>query len=147
MMVDRNGLEVLSRDECLHLLSTSFVGRVAVTIGALPVILPVSFRLVADRVVFRTAVGTKLDAATCNAVVAFEVDQIDRAGATGWSVMVTGIARAAGALDPSDAPRWAPAGDGRLVEISTDMVSGRRLMEAGRDGQSLLGNTGLPSRR
>ena len=128
MLVDRNGLEVLDREECLHLLATSAVGRVAVTIGALPVILPVNFRMLDNRVVFRTAVGTKLDAATCDAVVAFEVDHIDPTAQTGWSVMVTGIARETAMLDGPDTPDWAPPGDCRLVEISTDMVSGRRVV-------------------
>ena len=42
---DRNGLEILDRSECLRLLAGSSVGRVAVSVGALPVILPVNFRL------------------------------------------------------------------------------------------------------
>ena len=75
--VDRNGLEVLDRQECLRLLATATIGRIGITLGALPVILPVNFRLVDDRIVFRTGVGTKLDAATCNTIVAFEVDAVD----------------------------------------------------------------------
>jgi nitroimidazol reductase NimA-like FMN-containing flavoprotein (pyridoxamine 5'-phosphate oxidase superfamily) len=137
MEIDRNGLEVLDREECLRLLGRATLGRVGITFGALPVVLPVNFRLIDGRVVFRTGVGTKLDAATCNAVVAFEADDMEPMSHTGWSVVVTGVAREV--TDPSTladlaaahVPRWAPAGDGRLVEITTEMVTGRRILPGG----------------
>jgi nitroimidazol reductase NimA-like FMN-containing flavoprotein (pyridoxamine 5'-phosphate oxidase superfamily) len=133
MEVDGNGLEVLDRDECLHLLDGATVGRVAVTSAALPTVLPVNFRLAGDRIVFRTGRGTKLAAATRNAVVAFEVDDIDPIDHTGWSVVVTGVARPVvdpddlAALDGLGIPRWAPSRDGHMVEVSLELVSGRRL--------------------
>lgn len=132
--VDRNGLEIVGREECLRLLATATLGRVGITFGALPVILPINFRLVGDRIVFRTGIGTKLDAATCNAVVAFEVDDIEPFSHTGWSVVVTGLAREI--TDPTELvelataniPRWAPSDGERIVEVSTQMVSGRRIL-------------------
>ena len=90
---DRNGLEVLDRDECLQLLSGCSLGRVAVSVGALPVILPVNFLLDRERILIRTGPGTKLDAATRDSVVAFEVDHIDPFSHGGWSVCLTGMAR------------------------------------------------------
>ena len=39
------GLEVLSREECLSLMATVSVGRLGVSIDALPAILPVNFVL------------------------------------------------------------------------------------------------------
>jgi uncharacterized protein len=131
--IDRNGLEILDRAECLRLLTTAMLGRVGVTSGALPHVLPVNFRLVGDQIVFRTGVGTKLDAAARNEVVAFEVDDIDPMEHTGWSVVVTGIAREISdqveldTVDQRRIPRWATRGDGRVMAISTDLVSGRRL--------------------
>jgi uncharacterized protein len=133
MEVDRNGLEVLDREECLRLLDRATLGRVGVTAAALPSVLPVNFRLAGDRIVFRTGEGTKLAAATRNAVVAFEVDDIDPVDHTGWSVMVTGVARPV--VDPDDLARlnglgiarWAAGGDGHLVEVSLEIVSGRRI--------------------
>lgn len=129
---DRNGLEVLDHDECLRLLGTATLGRVAVSSGALPTVLPVNFRLDGERILVRTARGTKLDAAVRNAVVAFEVDDFDPLYHSGWSVVVTGVARevtSAGELDrlPSVA-RWAPCGDPRVMAISVDLVSGRRIV-------------------
>ena len=131
--VDRNGLHVLERDECLRLLATARLGRIAITSGALPVILPVNFRVVGDEILFRTGHGTKLDAATRNAVVAFEADAMDPFEHTGWSVLVTGVARQLAADDVPDAlalhiPRWAPADtDTCVVAVSTELISGRRL--------------------
>jgi nitroimidazol reductase NimA-like FMN-containing flavoprotein (pyridoxamine 5'-phosphate oxidase superfamily) len=133
MEVDRNGLEVLGRDECLRLLRSATIGRVGTTIGALPTVLPVNFRVVGDRIVFRTTVGTKLDAATTNSVVAFEADAIDPMSHAGWSVVVTGIAREVtepdelSALLAANIPFWAPTTDGHVVSIRTEMISGRRL--------------------
>ena len=132
MEIDRNGLEVLSRDECLRLLRRATLGRLAVTSGALPMVLPVNFRLVGERIVFRTGAGSKLDAATCGNVVAFEVDDMDPIWHAGWSVVVTGVASVV--TDPSERaelaevgiPRWAPTDADRIVTVSTDVISGRR---------------------
>ncbi len=133
MEVDRNGLEVLARDQCLNLLATATIGRVGLTTGALPTILPVNFRLDDDRILIRSGEGAKMDAALQDAVVAFEVDDFDPIDHSGWSVVVTGVARAITdedelqALDGIPIARWAPRGNGQVVSISTDMVSGRRL--------------------
>jgi len=131
--VDRNGLEVLSLEECLHLLDHAHVGRVGCTSGALPMIFPVNYRLVGDEILFRTNVGTKLEAATRGAVVAFEIDHHDPVEHEGWSVVVVGVAREVAESEVRDrfshtpVARWAPGQDGRMVAISTDMVSGRRI--------------------
>src|SRR5213079_2103949 len=92
MEFDRNGLEVLSRDECLRLLATAHIGRIALSIGALPVVLPVNFCMLDDDLVIRTGPGSKLDAATNHAVVAFEVDSFSLFDHSGWSVLVQGVA-------------------------------------------------------
>ena len=134
MDIDRNGLEVLGRDESLRLLSSAVLGRIAVSSGALPTILPVNFRYDGRRILFRTGAGSKLSAATDHAVVAFEVDDIDAATQTGWSVMVTGVAREV--TDPAELDaaralplvRWAPGPDHRVVAVRPDLVSGRRIV-------------------
>jgi Pyridoxamine 5'-phosphate oxidase len=89
----RAGLEVLSREECLSLMATVSVGRLGVSIDALPAILPVNFVLLREQIIVRTVPGTKLDAAAAQAVVAFEVDSYDPGGKWGWSVLVLGLAR------------------------------------------------------
>jgi nitroimidazol reductase NimA-like FMN-containing flavoprotein (pyridoxamine 5'-phosphate oxidase superfamily) len=136
MEVDRNGLEVLSRDDCFRLLETAILGRVAVTTEALPTILPVNFRFDGRRILIRTGRGTTLDAATQHAVVAFEADEIEPAHRVGWSVVVTGVAREVTDTDElADVQhlgleRWATGPDHRVVAISTDVVSGRRILPA-----------------
>lgn len=131
--VDRNGLEVLSRAECLELLARKRLGRVAVSMGALPVVVPVNYALLDGDVVFRTGTGTKLDAAVTNMVVAFEVDDADDVDRSGWSVLVTGIASEVTDADEADAAAellgnaWLPVAPPRIVRVRADLVSGRRI--------------------
>ena len=131
-MLVEGGLELLSEDECIALLGRAKLGRVGVTIGALPAIFPVNFRLVDGTIVFRTGPGTKLAAALRRAVIAFEVDAIDETYHEGWSVLVVGEAREvddpelarglAGQVTP-----WAPGDRGHVVRIRPTLVSGRRI--------------------
>ena len=133
MELDRNGLEVLERAECLRLLSQRTLGRIAFTSGALPFVLPINFHLLDERILVRTRRGGRLDGALQNAVVAFEVDDIDQAAHAGWSVAATGVASEV--TDPSeterakDAPleRWPHPEPDSLIAISTEMLTGRRL--------------------
>jgi uncharacterized protein len=126
-------LEVLSADACLDLLSEAPVGRIGVTVRALPVILPVNFALVDGAIVFRTGAGTSLGAAAANAVVAFEVDAYEADGSSGWSVLVQG--KASEVSDPAElevalaalVEPWGVGGEAeRVVRIDTRFVSGRR---------------------
>ena len=144
MDVDRNGLEMLDRAECLRLLAGATFGRVGVTSGALPVVLPVTFRLVGEDIVFSTAPGAKLESATRHAVIAFEVDHFDLISHSGWSVLATGVARPVideteeATLWRAGVPRWLSGGDARLVVLGTEWVSGRRLSpdRLGADGHA-----------
>jgi nitroimidazol reductase NimA-like FMN-containing flavoprotein (pyridoxamine 5'-phosphate oxidase superfamily) len=134
MEVDRNGLEVLGRAECLRLLALTTIGRIGFTSGALPAVLPMNFRVSGDRILVRTRRGTKLDAALQNAVVAFEADDFDQTNRSGWSVAVTGLVTVVS--DPVDLnrayqmpiARWAPMGNETVLAISTEFVSGRRII-------------------
>ena len=84
-------LETLTTDECVRLLGQATVGRIAISVGALPVILPVNFVVQDGAIVFRTVAGSKLAAATSQAVVAFEIGDHEPDGRSGWSVMVQGM--------------------------------------------------------
>lgn len=133
MEVDRNGLEVLDRGECLRLLSHASLGRVAFTSGALPRVLPVSFHLDEKRILVRTRRGSQLNAALRDSVVAFEVDDIDAHAHTGWSVAVTGLATEIADTHDLDQTnqepfdRWTSTPGDSLVAISTDLLTGRRI--------------------
>jgi nitroimidazol reductase NimA-like FMN-containing flavoprotein (pyridoxamine 5'-phosphate oxidase superfamily) len=133
--VDQWGAEVIHRQECLHLLEQDRVGRVGVSDHGAPLILPVNYVLDGDAVVFRTAPGTKLQAAL-RAPVAFEVDQIDRATRSGWSVVVRGVAEEVTSfsglglvqrLESVSLEPWAPGEKGCLVRIIPRSITGRRI--------------------
>jgi uncharacterized protein len=99
-MLHDDGLELLSEAECHDLLAHHAVGRVAVTVGGLPAVFPVNYVVVDGDIVFKTGEGTKLSAALRHAVVAFQVDEIDRLYHEGWSVLAVGTAEVV--TDPDD---------------------------------------------
>lgn len=132
--MDRNGLEILSRAECLALLASRPVGRIGVSAYALPAILPVTYRLLGESVVFATGVGSKSLAVSHGNVVAFEVDEIDAESRAGWSVLVVGIAHEIGERDPDwevardlDLRPWVGRHAVTLIRLGTERLSGRRL--------------------
>jgi hypothetical protein len=135
--VDPSGLEVLTESECLRLLTETEVGRIGVTVGALPAIFPVNYRFVGGQVLFYTGEGTKLSAAVSETVVAFESDSTDPVSHTGWSVEIVGIARVTTsesdrqAAEQAGLQSWASADRHHLVAISPARITGRRLAPAG----------------
>lgn len=139
-MLHDNGLEMLGPDECVRLLRLESIGRVAVTMGGLPAVFPVNYQVADGKVVFRTGEGTKLHAALRNAVIAFEVDRLDRVYSEGWSVMVVGTASEVTDGDRlaqlgRKGPRpWAPGRRDRYIEVPLDFVSGRRIRHDMPDG-------------
>lgn len=127
-----NNLEVLDPSTCLALLADHSIGRVGLSIDALPVVLPVNYVVEGGRIMIRSGQGSKLDAALRNAVVCFEVDEIDPRRGTGWSVLVTGVARrlvGEAALMASVLPlhSWSPTAGDHFIAIGIDMISGRRV--------------------
>ena len=135
-MTLRPGILELGLDDCLRLLTTVPVGRVGLTIDALPVVLPVNFVVNDATIVFRTVRGTKLDAATAGMVVAFEADHYGTATEPwGWSVLVRGVAEEI--TDPTELETvralplesWAFDGSAdRYIKIAPTMISGRRIV-------------------
>lgn len=116
-------LEVLDRPACLDLLATVGVGRVVVSLAALPAVLPVPIMLDGDDIVFAVPQGSEFERAVTGSVVAIEADVLDRLA--GWSVVVTG--RAVPIPDEAPAPTgpWPPGQ--RLCRLATDLVTGRCL--------------------
>lgn len=127
----------LSRDECLDLLAAHHFGRLAVIMSnGAPVIRPVNY--VFDRssqsVVFRTARGSKLHALLHAAKAAFEIDGIDEASRTGWSVIIEGVtagvsaSRDIGRMNQLGLESWAPGPKPHWAQIRAWTVSGRRIV-------------------
>src|SRR4051812_40764712 len=135
-LVDRRtGVEVVDTAECLRLIASEEVGRLAVVSGGQPHVIPVNYVVDGDTIVFRSADGTKLQAAL-EGPVAFEVDHFDRAGRGGWSVVVHGRAEVVtAAAPPADAARliglapepWADFPKEHLVRILPRSFTGRRI--------------------
>lgn len=129
--VELNGdeLEVLARGECLELLATASIGRVIFTDGGLPVVLPVTFILDEDAVVFRTRADSRLATKTSGAVLAFEADDVEPALRVGWSVSVCGQATTGPVSDVLNRRlhAWAPGTRDVAVRIPLTVVTGRRI--------------------
>jgi len=122
-------LEEISEEECLELLAAEQVGRLALS-GSPPLIFPVNFVLDGRRIVMRTAVGTKLDAVRADAEVAFEVDRVDSASRTGWSVVVTGHVREEVHLHGETQPRpepWSAGVRPYWLRLEPITITGRRI--------------------
>jgi uncharacterized protein len=126
-------LAEINRAECLRLLDGAALGRVGVSVDALPAIFPVFVALVDDVVVFRTVPGTKLISASGGAIVALEVDEFDLATGEGWSVLIRGQARRVTEERRAErararlGERWHFGAAEHLVEVHTDLLTGRRL--------------------
>ena len=82
-------LEDLSPDECFTLLGQETVGRLIYVDDLGPAAVPVNYALAGQGIVFRSADGSKMRASREHNV-AFEVDHIDKADHSGWSVLVRG---------------------------------------------------------
>ncbi|MEZ5140797.1 MAG: pyridoxamine 5'-phosphate oxidase family protein [Acidimicrobiales bacterium] len=132
MQLHAVGLDVIDDAECLRLLASHHFGRVALNVGALPVILPIHYALLGRDPVFRTDPGAKLMAASEGAVLCLEIDHADPVTHTGWSVTVTGHASVLRSPDDLDAAAalplrpWVGHGD-VFVRIEATLVSGRRI--------------------
>jgi nitroimidazol reductase NimA-like FMN-containing flavoprotein (pyridoxamine 5'-phosphate oxidase superfamily) len=115
----------LTEEQCLTLLAGTDIGRVGISVSALPEVHLVRFRLTAGAIVFHTRPGSPLDRALRDAVVAFEAGQPALDDRRGWTVQVQG--RANHVDDPTAYPLLERPPE-RLVQLAIDRVSGRWLM-------------------
>ena len=92
-MADEGALIELSVDECIDLLRSNAVGRLAFMSKDAPMLLPVNYRFVKRNgphwVLIRTRSGSVIDSSS-SPVAAFEIDSIDPSTHTGWSVVARG---------------------------------------------------------
>jgi nitroimidazol reductase NimA-like FMN-containing flavoprotein (pyridoxamine 5'-phosphate oxidase superfamily) len=131
---DHAGTEVLRSSECLALLETKPIGRLGFIEQGLVTVLPVRYMMDAGHVVFRSAIGAKLDAAVRWQSVAFEVDDWDPRDRTGWSVLVHGVANEVidtdrkKALEARGLDEWVSHGVPKAwIEIRPIEITGRRI--------------------
>src|SRR5215813_707933 len=140
-MSDRT-IEELGEAECLRLIAPGGVGRIAYTSRRFGLaVLPVNYRLHDGAVVFRTSEHGPLDEDLRTGItdadykVTFEIDEIDLAERTGWSVLLQGPAhhvseseRAAATLPKVDT--WPPGERELFIRIVPSRVTGRRITSA-----------------
>ena len=125
----------LTEDECLELLGSHSIGRIAVVRSGSPLIFPVNYVLDGRTVAFRTDPGTKLDWGSMGHV-AFEIDSTDPMYHEGWSVLVQGMGReiTEGADEWSERVSahkitpWAGGDKEHWVAIAQPVFSGRRIV-------------------
>lgn len=129
----------LDRAEAIRLLSRIAYGRVVFTRDALPAIRPVDHLVETDgRIIVRTRLtsrSTSAIPADPGVVVAYEADEIDPRTRTGWSVVVTGLARPV--TEPDRIRRyerllrpWTAGSMDTVLEIEPTIVTGVRLVAA-----------------
>jgi nitroimidazol reductase NimA-like FMN-containing flavoprotein (pyridoxamine 5'-phosphate oxidase superfamily) len=138
-------LNQIPREECLALLSSEVIARVAVAdFNAPPLIVPVNYVMDGDAPVFRTDYGTKFRLAVLRETpVSFEIDGVHPGRRSGWSVLVQGSAME---LSDEEATRlrlepWAPGRKTHWVRIAPESVTGRRIrlpQHGGADGRGYL---------
>lgn len=126
---DDRDLEVLTEQECLQLLASHSVGRIAVSIpNDGPLVVPVNYTVGHGVILFRSAYGTKLRALPSRPV-SFQVDDVDSVGRTGWSILVRGRAQeihSRNADGPLPDP-WVPDDKPYLVRLKIRAITGRRV--------------------
>ncbi|RYE80291.1 MAG: pyridoxamine 5'-phosphate oxidase family protein [Myxococcales bacterium] len=125
-----SNLRELGREECVSLLGSQRVGRLAFTDDSGPDVLPVNYVMDGDDLLIVTTAYGAIARATTNGRVAFEVDELDAPTESGWSVVVRGRATRESPLDlPAERPHpWADGTRTYALRIQPDIISGRRLL-------------------
>ena len=138
----------LTPDECQTLLESRDIGRIGWNAGHGPQIFPVSYACVADLIVFRTSPFGVLSELVRPTQVVFEVDDLDPARHTGWSLIAHGRAQAVASpallthlWTVDGAEPWAGGVRNVFIGITVERITGRsfgaqRLPPAPRRGAS-----------
>lgn len=132
METNHVGATILSTSECLELVRSTDVGRLAMSADPYPEVFPVNFVVDHGSVIFRTAEGSKLAHTADGCDVAFEADGYDEATGDAWSVIIIGRAAEVTGLqerfDALDLPLfpWHTSPKHHFVRIEPVGMSGRR---------------------
>lgn len=110
--------EAFDRKLCFALLARANFGRISINVRALPLIVPVTYRLQDDNIVLSVA-GTEEASAAHGAVVGFQSDGFDEDRARSWSVMAIGRPRPVEQPPSLERPR--------LFRLQPTLLTGRWL--------------------
>jgi nitroimidazol reductase NimA-like FMN-containing flavoprotein (pyridoxamine 5'-phosphate oxidase superfamily) len=124
----------LTAAESWRLLAGVSLGRVVFTRHAMPAIRPVNHLVDDETVIIRSHLGAAITgrADGDGTVVCYEADDIDPVRHTGWSVIVTGMARLV--RDPAAVSRhrqllqpWADGQMDYVIAVEPQLITGLRL--------------------
>ena len=117
--------ERIPEDQCWELLATVAVGRLALSVRALPVIMPVQYYLNGRKLAVCLGHHQIPERSLNDVIIAFTADAIDPVTRSGWSVQVQGR---------SVMPRWLGVDTacgrptaGQVVQIEPGIISGHRV--------------------
>lgn len=135
--------EQLDEAECLRLVASQEVGRIAYNGRYGPTVLPVNYRLFEGSIIFRTRQDSPLDEdlrtgiANAEYKIAFEIDELHPAAREGWSVLIQGSAHHVtsgeerAAVEQAGVSPW-PGGPKELfMRILPARITGRRITRPG----------------
>ena len=127
-------LREIDKAECIELLASHRVGRVAYCDELGPVVLPVNYALDEETVLIQISPHSTLASHLRTGRATFEIDDFDDFNQSGWSVLVRGDATYVDSGDlPADGSRPAAWAEGQRtlhVRITPHDISGRRLLPA-----------------
>ena len=129
MTTPHDTVQELDEVQVWEFLTAHRIGRLAIVIGGEPDIFPVNYVVDGQSLVFRTAEGSKLLAASLGGRMAFQVDEWTHEGAVsvlahGTPHVMEGEERESATsleLDP-----WVPTHKEHWVRLEVDEVAGRR---------------------
>jgi transcriptional regulator with XRE-family HTH domain len=118
---------------CWELLDGGGVGRIVFDSEDGPIALPVNYRVANHTVLVRTSQDSVIGTIAPHDAVSFEVDQIDDAMSTGWSVLAYArcdhVGRSATGGEPTENPPtpWAGGERDHWLRLRIDRLVGRRI--------------------
>jgi hypothetical protein len=118
--------DALSERECWALLATASVGRLALSVRALPVILAVQYYLDGHRLAVCLGHRGLPEQALDETIIAFAADSIDPVTRSGWAVQVQGRSVVPRGLRIDTDCGW-PGAAAQVVEIEPGRISGHRM--------------------
>jgi nitroimidazol reductase NimA-like FMN-containing flavoprotein (pyridoxamine 5'-phosphate oxidase superfamily) len=135
-----NSAERLTRAQCLDLLRSTGIGRIAYSQRAMPAIVTVDYAVIDEALVLRIDEGAPELAPMRNAVVAFQADHSGGLDGRSWSVTCVGNARAvdnpATVVALAGAGEWSSAGSPRpaFLRMDPELLEGRLFRALPRPG-------------
>lgn len=129
-------LVALSPYECWQLVEQPIpIARVVWTDGSSASIVPVNYTVADGALWFQSTPGSRLARECDGRQVLVEIDSVDTATRSGWSVIVTGVATN---VEADDVPNflgelevWPRGPRTRFVRVQPDEITGRRLQPRG----------------